>query len=60
MKRIAAVEGETVQRNGVNLTVPKGQYYVLGDNVNNSLDSRYWVEVFLKREDVVAKLVAKW
>lgn len=57
VKRIAAVEGETVERNGAILTVPEGCYYVLGDNVDNSYDSRYWINPFIRKRDIVARLL---
>ena len=38
------------------LTVPENFYYVLGDNVDHSFDSRYWNDPFVKREDIVAVL----
>ncbi len=58
VKRIAAVEGEYVERNGESLLVPKDCYYVLGDNAGNSLDSRYWEKPFVKEEEIVAKYLA--
>ncbi len=59
VKRIAAVEGEYVERNGEFLLVPKDCYYVLGDNAGNSLDSRYWEEPFVRKVDVIAKLMTE-
>ena len=56
VKRIAAEEGEQVEYNGASLTVPEGCYYVLGDNAEHSLDSRYWEDPFVKQEDIVARL----
>lgn len=56
VKRIAAVEGDMVERNGVSLMVPEGCYYVLGDNADDSYDSRYWENPFVRQKNVVAKL----
>lgn len=58
VKRIVAVGGNTVEKNGISMTVPEGCYYVLGDNADNSYDSRYWENPFVKEEDVVAKLIS--
>ena len=38
------------------LTVPADSYFVLGDNSDNSVDSRYWEDPFVKQEEVVARL----
>ena len=56
VKRIAAMEGDMVKKNGVSMMVPEGCYYVLGDNADNSCDSRYWEEPFVKHQDVMAQL----
>lgn len=39
------------------ITVPEGCYFVLGDNTQNSWDSRYWEDPFVNREMIVARLL---
>ncbi|EQF29727.1 signal peptidase I [Clostridioides difficile CD160] len=37
--------------------IPKGNYYLLGDNRVNSEDSRYWKDTFLKSNKIVGKII---
>lgn len=54
VKRIAASPGETVEHNGSLLTVPAYSYYMLGDNTENSHDSRYWEDPFISKDQIKA------
>ena len=54
VKRIAGGPGDVVYADDEMLTVPAGCYYVLGDNTDESIDSRYWEEPFVPVEDVIA------
>ncbi|NLP46762.1 MAG: signal peptidase I [Epulopiscium sp.] len=40
--------------------IPAGSYFMLGDNRNNSKDSRYWNNPFVKEEDIVGKVFLKY
>lgn len=70
VKRIAACPGDEIDLREIAymktiaipvwedpiLTVPENCYFMLGDNVENSIDSRYWTDPFIQLSDIVAKL----
>lgn len=69
VKRIAGCPGDVIDLNEItfmdsrpapdrgmdSLTVPENCYYVLGDNVQNSLDSRYWDDPYILADAIVAR-----
>ena len=57
VKRIFACGGDKVCHKGQVLIVPEGCFYVLGDNAEDSFDSRYWEDPFVKTNQVVAIVV---
>ena len=70
VKRVAAGPGDKVDLSELHymtsvsipiwnnpvITVPAGCYFVLGDNTQNSWDSRYWEDPFIPSHAIVAKL----
>ena len=41
-------------------TVPEGSYFMLGDNRNNSRDSRYWTNQFVEREQILGRVILRY
>ena len=70
VKRIAACPGDQIDLRELTymktvampvwenpiLTVPDGCYFVLGDNTDNSIDSRYWADPFVRENEIIAKV----
>ncbi len=40
--------------------VPEDGYFFLGDNRERSLDARFWEDTFIKRKDLVGKVVLRY
>ena len=57
VKRIVACEGDSLIHKNTIVTVPENCFYVLGDNTDNSHDSRYWENPFVSLDEVMAKLL---
>lgn len=41
-------------------TVPKDCFFMMGDNRNDSWDSRYWKHTFVEKQDIVGKAMVSY
>ena len=64
VKRVIGLPNEIVQiKEGhvyITYIVPDGCYFMLGDNRNNSKDSRYWTNTYVKKEKIIAKVLIRY
>ncbi len=51
---------ETTEGNYGPYVVPEGCYFMMGDNRNNSLDSRFWENKFVEEDTILGKVLFKY
>ena len=56
IKRIYAAPGDRIINGREIIYVPYCCYYMIGDNAEESVDSRYWEDPFVYKENIIAKL----
>jgi len=57
VKRIAGITGDEVELETGTVTLSDGEFYVLGDNLPESIDSRYAEVGVVDREDIIGKVI---
>ncbi len=47
---------EKLERDFGPFVIPENCYFMMGDNRNNSWDSRYWVNTYVQQEEIIGKV----
>ncbi|MBQ6376359.1 MAG: signal peptidase I [Lachnospiraceae bacterium] len=40
--------------------IPEGHFFMLGDNRNNSADSRYWINTYVSRDEILGQAALRY